>query len=78
MRDPNRRRTPLADRTVEVVDDRQTGETILDEALRMMKGQENDKLSINSWIDLLSGESSLLLDHPQLTFFCIQEKHGMS
>jgi len=45
---------------VEVVDDRQTGETILDEALRMMKGQEQDKLSINSWIDLLSGEFSLL------------------
>ncbi|KAF8327651.1 Golgi phosphoprotein 3-domain-containing protein [Amanita rubescens] len=57
VRDPNRRRTPLADRTVEVVDDRQTGETILDEALRMMKGQEHDKLSINSWIDLLSGET---------------------
>lgn len=58
MRDPNRRRTPLADRIVEVVDDRQTGETILDEALRMMKGQEHDKISINSWVDLLSGEFS--------------------
>jgi golgi phosphoprotein 3 len=43
---------------VEVVDDRQTGETILDEALRMMKGQEHDKISINSWVDLLSGEFS--------------------
>lgn len=59
VRDPNRRRTPLADRIVEVLDDRQTGETILDEALRMMKGQEHDKISINSWVDLLSGEFSL-------------------
>ncbi|PFH46760.1 hypothetical protein AMATHDRAFT_69118 [Amanita thiersii Skay4041] len=57
VRDPNRRRTPLGDRLVEVIDDRQTGETILDEALRMMKAQEVDKMSVNSWIDLLSGET---------------------
>ncbi|KAK2464075.1 hypothetical protein APHAL10511_003905 [Amanita phalloides] len=57
VKDPNRRRTPLADRIVEVLDDRQTGETILDEALRMMKSQEPDKISVNSWIDLLSGET---------------------
>ncbi|KAG5641746.1 hypothetical protein DXG03_004291 [Asterophora parasitica] len=56
-KDPNRRRNPLADRLVEVIDDRQTGETILDEALKMMKSQENDKMGINSWIDLLSGET---------------------
>ncbi|KAF8622591.1 hypothetical protein AX15_006897, partial [Amanita polypyramis BW_CC] len=55
VRDPNRRHIPLADRIVEVLDERQTGETILDEALRMMKTQEQDKMSINSWIDLLSG-----------------------
>ena len=48
---------PIADRIVEVIDDRQTGETILDEALKMMKmQQEIEKLSINSWVDLLSGE----------------------
>ena len=41
---------------VEVLDDRQTGETILDEALRMMKGQEQERMAVNSWIDLLSGE----------------------
>jgi len=56
-KDPNRRRFPLADRLVEVIDDRQTGETILDEALRMMKAQESERMSINSWIDLLSGET---------------------
>jgi len=41
---------------VEVIDDRQTGETILDEALKMMKAQGSNKMAINSWIDLLSGE----------------------
>ena len=49
----------MADRIVEVIDDRQTGETILDEALKMMKmqqEQELEKLSINSWVDLLSGK----------------------
>jgi Golgi phosphoprotein 3 len=59
-KDPNRRRFPLAERLVEVIDDRQTGETILDEALRMMKAQESERMSINAWIDLLSGTSSLL------------------
>ena len=49
----------MADRIVEVIDDRQTGETILDETLKMMKmQQEVEKLSINSWVDLLSGEFS--------------------
>ncbi|RDB20281.1 Vacuolar protein sorting-associated protein 74 [Hypsizygus marmoreus] len=57
VKDPNRRRNPIADRLVEVIDDRQTGETILDEALKMIKSQENDRLGINSWIDLLSGET---------------------
>ena len=56
MRDPNRRHIPLAEHLVEVIDDKQTGETILDEALKMMRGQQTiEKLSINSWIDLMSG-----------------------
>jgi len=56
VRDPNRRRIPITERIVEVIDDRQTGETILDEALKMMKAQQEvEKMSINSWIDLLSG-----------------------
>ncbi|KAL0567925.1 hypothetical protein V5O48_014067 [Marasmius crinis-equi] len=64
-KDPNRRRLPPSERLVEVLDDRQTGETILDEALKMMKGQQDpvaqggggEKLSVNNWIDLLSGET---------------------
>lgn len=42
---------------MEVIDDRQTGETILDETLKMMKAQEGvERMAINTWIDLLSGE----------------------
>ncbi|KAI0777846.1 GPP34-domain-containing protein [Trametes elegans] len=57
VRDPNRRQLPLAERIVEVIDERQTGETILDETLRMMKTQGQELMSVNSWIDLLSGET---------------------
>ncbi|EJF58163.1 GPP34-domain-containing protein [Dichomitus squalens LYAD-421 SS1] len=57
VKDPNRRHLPLSERLVEVLDDRQTGETILDEALRMMKGQESERISVNGWVDLLSGET---------------------
>ncbi|KAL4068646.1 Golgi phosphoprotein 3-domain-containing protein [Scleroderma yunnanense] len=57
VKDSNRRRNPLADRLVEVIDDKQTGETILDEALKMMKAQETDRFTISGWIDLLSGET---------------------
>ncbi|TFK34383.1 GPP34-domain-containing protein [Crucibulum laeve] len=58
VRDPNRRRLPVSERLVEVIDDRQTGETILDESLKIMKSQQElEKLSINTWIDLLSGET---------------------
>jgi len=57
VKDSNQRRSPLTDRLVEVIDDKQTGETILDEALKMMKGQESDRMSISGWIDLLSGET---------------------
>lgn len=61
MKDPNRRRNPLSERVVEVIDDMQTGETILDETLKMMKGQQEvERLSLNSWIDLLSGKFELL------------------
>lgn len=58
VRDTNRRRNALADRLVEVIDDKQTGETILDEALKMIKAQEADRFTISAWIDLLSGEST--------------------
>ena len=60
VKDPNRRRLSVSERLVEVIDDRNTGETILDEALRMMKAQEGpegERMSVSSWIDLLSGKS---------------------
>ena len=43
-----------------MVDERMTGETVLDEALKLIrdKGKEGEKLSVNTWIDLMSGESS--------------------
>ncbi|TFY77510.1 hypothetical protein EWM64_g6503, partial [Hericium alpestre] len=56
-KDPARRRVPLSERLVEVLDDRQTGETLLDETLKMIKAQESERMSINAWIDLLSGET---------------------
>ncbi|KAI9692679.1 MAG: Vacuolar protein sorting-associated protein 74 [Bogoriella megaspora] len=55
QKDPSRRRFPLADRIIEVVDDALTGEVLLDEALKMMKTSE--KMSVSSWIDLMSGET---------------------
>ena len=54
VRDPSRRRLALADRLIEVIDDRQTGETILDETLKMMKSSE--KYGTGAWVDLLSGK----------------------
>lgn len=54
QKDSSRRRFPLADRVIEVVDETLTGEVLLDEALKMMKTSE--KMSVSSWIDLMSGE----------------------
>jgi hypothetical protein len=53
QKDSSRRRFPLADRIIEVVDDSLTGEVLLDEALKMMKSSE--QMSVSSWIDLMSG-----------------------
>jgi len=55
QKDSSRRRFELADRLVDVVDDRLTGEVLLDEALKMMKSSE--KMSVGSWIDLMSGRT---------------------
>ncbi|EOD49925.1 vacuolar protein sorting-associated protein 74 [Neofusicoccum parvum] len=55
QKDSSRRRFPLADRVIEVIDDTLTGEVLLDEALKMMKSSE--KMSVASWIDLMSGET---------------------
>ncbi|KAG8887757.1 hypothetical protein FRB98_009079 [Tulasnella sp. 332] len=54
-KDSGRRRYPLPDRIIEVIDDRQTGETLLDEALKMIKTSE--PMGTGSWIDLMSGET---------------------
>ena len=56
QKDSSRRRFPLADRVIEVTDDTLTGEVLLDEALKMMKSSE--KMSVSSWIDLMSGMNS--------------------
>lgn len=53
--DPNRRRLPLSDRYIELIDDKITGETLLDETIKMMKTSE--PLSVSTWIDYLSGET---------------------
>jgi hypothetical protein len=58
QKDSSRRRFPLADRVIEVIDDTLTGEVLLDEALKMMKSSE--KMSVNSWIDLMSGTPGTL------------------
>ncbi|WLF77373.1 Vacuolar protein sorting-associated protein 74 [Lodderomyces elongisporus] len=56
VNDPARRRFELSDRLVEVIDAEPTGEVLLDEALKIMKGDESN-LSVTNWIDLLSGET---------------------
>ncbi|KAG8940431.1 hypothetical protein FRC04_005258 [Tulasnella sp. 424] len=54
-KDSSRRPYPLPDRIIEVIDERQTGETLLDEALKMIKSSE--PMGVGSWIDLMSGET---------------------
>jgi len=54
-KDSARRRLPLADRNIEVIDETMTGEVLLDEALKMMK--QSEKMSVATWIDLMSGET---------------------
>jgi Golgi phosphoprotein 3 len=61
QKDSSRRRFPLADRVIEVIDDTLTGEVLLDEALKMMKASE--KMSVSSWIDLMSGMLPLFKLH---------------
>ncbi|ORX91660.1 Golgi phospho protein 3 [Basidiobolus meristosporus CBS 931.73] len=48
--------TRLSDRLVELVDSSLTGEVLLDEAIKLMKSS-NEQLSINNWIDYMSGET---------------------
>lgn len=55
QKDSSRRRFPLPDRVIEVIDETPTGEVLLDETLKLMKTSE--KMSVSAWIDLLSGET---------------------
>ncbi|CAB4446522.1 unnamed protein product [Rhizophagus irregularis] len=54
-KDSNRRKCPLSDRIIEVLEGKLTGEVLLDEALKLMKNSE--PMSVGNWIDLMSGET---------------------
>ncbi|GMG18824.1 unnamed protein product [Ambrosiozyma monospora] len=56
VNDPARKRFELPDRLIEVIDGSLTGETLLDEALKLIKNDPSN-LSVANWIDLLSGET---------------------
>ncbi|KAF9365974.1 MAG: Golgi phosphoprotein 3-domain-containing protein [Benniella sp.] len=56
VKDPNRRKYPLADRYIEVVSEKLTGEVLLDEALKMISSTQ-ERMSVGQWIDLMSGET---------------------
>ncbi|KAL3894886.1 MAG: hypothetical protein SGCHY_005012, partial [Lobulomycetales sp.] len=49
------RKRPFPERIIQVIDDRNTGEVILDEALKLIKADPGQ--SVANWIDLLSGET---------------------
>jgi len=66
QKDSSRRRFPLADRVIEVIDDTLTGEVLLDEALKLMKASE--KMSVSSWIDLMSGKQPPISQHNGLRY----------
>ncbi|KAK9694383.1 hypothetical protein K7432_013444 [Basidiobolus ranarum] len=48
--------TGLSDRRIELIDSSLTGEVLLDETIKLMKSTE-ERLSVNNWIDYLSGET---------------------
>ncbi|KAJ7239290.1 Golgi phosphoprotein 3-domain-containing protein, partial [Mycena rebaudengoi] len=58
VRDPMSRRTPLTERPVTVLSTRQTGETLLEETLKMVKQTEDagERMGVATWADLLSGK----------------------
>lgn len=55
VNDTNRRRFPISDRYIEVINDKLTGEALLDETIKIMKASE--KLTVGTWINYLSGET---------------------
>lgn len=48
------KRRPIGERVIEVIDKSNTGEVLLDEALKLIA---TDQQTISGWIDLLSGET---------------------
>ncbi|KAJ2369319.1 hypothetical protein H4S02_001915 [Coemansia sp. RSA 2611] len=48
--------TGISERPIEVISARPTGEVLLDEALKVLKGSETRR-TVASWMDLLSGET---------------------
>ncbi|ODV84925.1 hypothetical protein CANARDRAFT_28663 [[Candida] arabinofermentans NRRL YB-2248] len=56
VNDSARKRFELPDRLIECIDGSLTGETLLDEALKLIKS-DPQHLSVSNWIDLLSGET---------------------
>ncbi|KAF9924352.1 hypothetical protein FBU30_005655 [Linnemannia zychae] len=56
VKDPNRKKYALADRYIEVVSEKLTGEVLLDEALKMINSTQ-ERMSVGQWIDLMSGET---------------------
>ncbi|KAJ2594668.1 hypothetical protein H4R99_005668 [Coemansia sp. RSA 1722] len=48
--------TNISDRPIEVISIKPTGEVLLDEALKTIKGSESPR-AVASWMDLLSGET---------------------
>lgn len=60
VNDPARRRFELSERLVELIDTEPTGEVLLDETIKIMKGDEGHLLVLN-WIDLLLGETWTLM-----------------
>ena len=53
--DSARKRVALPDRLIELVSDRQTGEALLDETIKLMRDCE--PMSVTGWVDCLSGET---------------------
>ncbi|CAG8563491.1 3529_t:CDS:2 [Racocetra fulgida] len=49
VKDYNRRKVPLSERSIEVIDDKQTNEVLLDEALKMMKQSETMSVGSETW-----------------------------
>lgn len=76
QKDSSRRRFPLADRVIEVIDDTLTGEVLLDEALKMMKSSE--KMSVNSWIDLMSGTQQPCLPPDYITRYSLVDESAVN